>query len=265
MVLEWSSATKQIANCAKLPRVPFSPCQVSVLQVLASVAFCSNSIAARLFTPDMLHRLKELCGGENALKVREEALLVLGNLAFSPTNRRAMASAQGLRSLLAKIALTESAENAPNPSLNHSEPSPNPILGRPKSSPGLKVTESAKLSHNASEPSPKSVGETPPPEGSPSPPPPAFRDFSGAPKTSAHGSAARVRASAVRALAIMGENELVRKATGRRPLGSRGVKILSLDGGGMRGMATVRMLRRLEKGTGRRIHELFDLICGTST
>jgi predicted acylesterase/phospholipase RssA len=82
---------------------------------------------------------------------------------------------------------------------------------------------------------------------------------------SPESSAQKVRASAVRALALMGENELVRKATGRRPLGSRGVNLLSLDGGGMRGMATVRMLRRLEEGTGRRIHELFDLICGTST
>lgn len=33
----------------------------------------------------------------------------------------------------------------------------------------------------------------------------------------------------------------------------------------MRGMATVQMLRNIEKGTGRRIHEIFDLICGTST
>lgn len=33
----------------------------------------------------------------------------------------------------------------------------------------------------------------------------------------------------------------------------------------MKGLATVQMLKAIEKGTGKRIHELFDLICGTST
>jgi patatin-like phospholipase/acyl hydrolase len=31
------------------------------------------------------------------------------------------------------------------------------------------------------------------------------------------------------------------------------------------GIAIVRLLRQLENRTGRRIHELFDLVCGTST
>ena len=33
----------------------------------------------------------------------------------------------------------------------------------------------------------------------------------------------------------------------------------------LQGMAIIRQLRQLEERTGRRIHELFDLICGTST
>lgn len=33
----------------------------------------------------------------------------------------------------------------------------------------------------------------------------------------------------------------------------------------MKGLATVQILKEIEKGTGKRIHELFDLICGTST
>jgi len=45
----------------------------------------------------------------------------------------------------------------------------------------------------------------------------------------------------------------------------QGLRILSMDGGGMKGLATVQMLKEIEKGSGKRIHELFDLICGTST
>lgn len=33
----------------------------------------------------------------------------------------------------------------------------------------------------------------------------------------------------------------------------------------MKGLGTVQVLKEIEKGTGKRIHELFDLICGTST
>lgn len=33
----------------------------------------------------------------------------------------------------------------------------------------------------------------------------------------------------------------------------------------MKGLATVRILKEIENGTGKQIHEMFDLICGTST
>lgn len=33
----------------------------------------------------------------------------------------------------------------------------------------------------------------------------------------------------------------------------------------MKGLATVKILREIELGTGKSIHENFDLICGTST
>jgi len=63
----------------------------------------------------------------------------------------------------------------------------------------------------------------------------------------------------------VGENENLRRAMKGRPVAKQGLRILSMDGGGMKGLATVQILKEIEKGTGRRIHELFDLICGTST
>jgi hypothetical protein len=75
----------------------------------------------------------------------------------------------------------------------------------------------------------------------------------------------RIKAAAVRALAILGDNTGVSRAVGRPLPQGRGLRILSMDGGGMKGMATVRLLRQLEIRTGRPIHSLFDLIVGTST
>ena len=43
------------------------------------------------------------------------------------------------------------------------------------------------------------------------------------------------------------------------------LRILSIDGGGMRGLIPVRVLEELERLSGRQVHELFDLIAGTST
>ncbi|CAN6205555.1 unnamed protein product [Urochloa humidicola] len=75
----------------------------------------------------------------------------------------------------------------------------------------------------------------------------------------------RVGKAAARALAILGENENLRRAIRGRPVAKKGLRILSMDGGGMKGLATVQMLKQIEQGTGKRIHEMFDLICGTST
>eukprot|EP01051_Picozoa_sp_SAG22_P009925 SAG22_NODE_862_length_6808_cov_3.881204_4_plen_118_part_00 len=44
----------------------------------------------------------------------------------------------------------------------------------------------------------------------------------------------------------------------------RGVRILALDGGGVRGLVTLTVLAQLEKIAGCKIADLFDLICGTS-
>lgn len=42
-------------------------------------------------------------------------------------------------------------------------------------------------------------------------------------------------------------------------------RILSIDGGGLRGIIPLRILQEVEKHSGKRVHELFDMIAGTST
>lgn len=49
------------------------------------------------------------------------------------------------------------------------------------------------------------------------------------------------------------------------PPGGRGLRILSIDGGGTRGIMAIELLRQLELCTGRRVYELFDYVAGVST
>jgi calcium-independent phospholipase A2-gamma len=50
-----------------------------------------------------------------------------------------------------------------------------------------------------------------------------------------------------------------------RVRGQRGLRILALDGGGTRALMSFEILKHITKLTGCPLHEMFDIICGTST
>ncbi|GMJ15302.1 hypothetical protein like AT1G61850 [Hibiscus trionum] len=183
------SVAIQLMKCDIMQRIRNvlkSPAQeklISVLHVLVTLAFGSDTVAQKMLNRDVLRSLKILCAHKNP-EVQRLSLIAVGNLAFCLENRRFLVNSESLKELLMRLTFT-----------------PEPLVNK----------------------------------------------------------------AAARALAILGENENLRRAIRGRQIPKQGLRILSMDGGGMKGLAAVQILKEIEKGTGKRIHELFDLICGTST
>jgi hypothetical protein len=74
------------------------------------------------------------------------------------------------------------------------------------------------------------------------------------------GLTGNIQATSNKLLAALGHNVFVPKVPGQR-----GLRILSLDGGGTRGITSIAIIKAIVDEMGVEVCDLFDIICGTST
>lgn len=66
-------------------------------------------------------------------------------------------------------------------------------------------------------------------------------------------------------LAILGDNETLSTSLNMPPrTAQRGIRVLTIDGGGVKGICAIRMLADIERRLDAPLHRCFDLIVGTS-
>ncbi|KAJ9510144.1 hypothetical protein QJQ45_015630, partial [Haematococcus lacustris] len=224
------------------------------LTLLSALASASDAVSAQLMGPATASRLHHLiCTGDPG--VRQAALLSLSHLCFCATNKQAVRQAPGLLATLIQLAQLPPSSTTPAPT-----PAPSPL---PQGSP--RGGEQGAASEVARRSSRHSHDEQAGPPSRPQDKEGEGRGEGGTAASSLGYVSDLTRRSALRVLAVLGENEEVRKALRLPGIEGRGVRVLALDGGGMKGLAMARMLRALEAAAQRPLHSLFDLVVGTST
>eukprot|EP00959_Pyramimonas_sp_CCMP1952_P133510 2792025-Pyramimonas_sp.AAC.1 len=75
----------------------------TVPQVVGDLAFASESVATAMYTASLVSTLLQLANKPAQPTLQCAALLALGNLAFTPANRRRLLAHENLRELLVRV------------------------------------------------------------------------------------------------------------------------------------------------------------------
>lgn len=211
---------------------PKQDSQLSALGILSSLADGSDAVAEELLTPDLLESLHALAAGGSPA-VQRGALEAAGNLAFCAANKLKLLGAAGF--MQARLDVERGAREWGG-----------------ERAPLLSAACWIAASHPCRSAAASGFSQVVLRLAEPPPGPDATRS--------------RTRTYALRTLAILGLNGELRAALRQKPIAGRGIRILCMDGGGMKGLAHITLLREIERrGGGAPLGQQFDLIVGTST